>query len=262
MKWWPKVKAFEGQKEFTFAPKGLTILWGPNGSGKSSLLKLLARLTHCEQGGVPLVSETSVEHFLCRHPDKGHKDGARLISDGTPVHFFDPSATPGLDGGQFDFDFTEDAMGYSMVKQSSGQHVNMGMSRILGSITKLEEVPRKIKTSNVNDLWGAAIDAATRSLERTPGLEGPRTLLLDEPERSLDLPSQRKSWEVFGQQKRFQMIIATHSVFALFIPGATYIDVQKGYLEESRKALLDWVGGFITPTEVVPAAKKQNGKKR
>lgn len=55
VRWLAKVDAIQQQRVFEFKP-GLNILWGRNGSGKTSLIKVLARLFHCEQGNHPLVT--------------------------------------------------------------------------------------------------------------------------------------------------------------------------------------------------------------
>ena len=57
VKWWSDVEAFKEKNRFEFQREGLTVLWGPNGSGKSSLLKVLARATHCEQAGSPMITQ-------------------------------------------------------------------------------------------------------------------------------------------------------------------------------------------------------------
>ena len=57
IEWWSK--PFPRKRTFNFKP-GINVLWGPNGSGKSTIIKALARLTHCEQGGVSTVTQHSV----------------------------------------------------------------------------------------------------------------------------------------------------------------------------------------------------------
>ena len=49
--WWKDVKTLKNKKIFTFKP-GINIIIGKNASGKSTLLMLLARHFHCEQGGI------------------------------------------------------------------------------------------------------------------------------------------------------------------------------------------------------------------
>jgi predicted ATPase len=244
VEWWPKIKLFEGKTRFEFQKAGLTVLWGPNGSGKSSLLKVLARLTHCEQGGTPLVTRDSVG-CLRGSFGSGPATGARIKTDGKPVHFCDPSATPGLVGGMagFDWDFGIDGIqGVFAQRSSSGQQTTYKFNRILESAAKItaeSKVEWKIRRPDQYEDYDYAdeIRQTVKLLEANIDEDGPPTILLDEPGRSLSIPRQAELWNILARQQRFQIIVATHSVFALHVMGAKYIDVQPGYLEESRKEL-------------------------
>lgn len=237
VEWWPKVEAFQGKSLFTFQKKGLTVLWGPNGSGKSSLLKILAHLTHCHQGGSPLVTDDSIRDLKGRD---GPLDGARILTDGKPVHFLDPGAEAGLVGGGAGFDWDFGAEGIQAMfarRNSSGEQTTIKTNRILQSSAELKEVPWKaLRPEKYKDQkWGDATREATKFLTANIDEDGPPTILLDEPGRSLSIPRQAELWHILSQQERFQIIVATHSVFALYLLGSTYIDVQPGYLQESRK---------------------------
>lgn len=73
---------------------------------------------------------------------------------------------------------------------------------------------------------------------------GPKTLIFDEPESGFSLPWQAGLWaNCFSKvdPERFQVIIATHSPFALGIPGANYIELTPGYLSESQAAVMSMV---------------------
>ncbi len=60
------------------------------------------------------------------------------------------------------------------------------------------------------------------------------TLLLDEPSRSLDIPTEALFWgntPVNCEKKDFQCIAATHSPFALLLKNVHYIETKPGYIE-------------------------------
>ena len=64
---------------------------------------------------------------------------------------------------------------------------------------------------------------------------GVPTLLFDEPDRSLDIPLQARFWELMalvGIRRERQIIAASHSVFALGLPGVNYIEVVPGYMDK------------------------------
>lgn len=67
--------------------------------------------------------------------------------------------------------------------------------------------------------------------------QGQRTIILDEPETGLSLPFQAGFWRNVMASKKaagFQIIVATHSPFALNIEGANYIETSPGYLDTCR----------------------------
>jgi len=111
---------------------------------------------------------------------------------------------------------------------------------IEGSVPKLE---RRISESSVNSLWGERIKIANSFLKGS-GKKGQPTVLLDEPARSLDLPAQVQIWRlVRAYAERVQFIVASHSLYALNIPGANYIELTDGYMDDSTRclgALLEW----------------------
>jgi len=242
IKWWTKVKGLQRRKVFRFEP-GLNLIVGPNGSGKSSILKALATLTHCHQGGVPKVTNESIQVFHRRWNKKTEKkvlDGMEIVTDGQPVHFFDPEATPGLMAGgtAFDYDFgmvgIQDMFGPQ--SSSSGQAVLMRMGRILMAAKDLpagavvEEAARVYKDE---ELW----EVAKRGLEGTIE-KGQRTVLLDEPDRSLDLLNQVTVWAALHRwMPHIQIIVASHNPLAFGRKRAHYIETVKGYTEECEVAL-------------------------
>jgi len=233
VEWWADIEAFKGKDKFEFQKAGLTILWGPNGSGKSSLLKVLAHLTHCHQGGSPLVTNESVRAV------KGHS-GASILTDGKPVHFLDPGAEAGLvgDGAGFDFDFMAEGMNAMFARRSSsGEQTTAKTNRILQSSAELKEVPWKVTHPDKykDQKWADETRQATKFLTANIDENGPPTILLDEPGRSLSIPRQAELWHILANQERFQIIVATHSVFALYLMGAKYLDVKPGYLAECRE---------------------------
>lgn len=68
---------------------------------------------------------------------------------------------------------------------------------------------------------------------------GPKTLIFDEPESGYSLPWQASLWDnIFAKidPAEFQVIVVTHSPFALDIPGALYIEMTPGYMAESLLA--------------------------
>lgn len=88
-------------------------------------------------------------------------------------------------------------------------------------------------------MWQSAIALAKEGLKAAVEAGQP-TVLLDEPEAGLSLVWQAKLWELLRDPavaQRYQVIVATHSVFGLDVPGATYVDMATGYREEALAAV-------------------------
>ena len=64
-------------------------------------------------------------------------------------------------------------------------------------------------------------------------------LMLDEPDRSLSIPNTVGLWCGFLPRlaKTCQVVVASHSPFALDVPGANVIEMHEGYLDMCRKAM-------------------------
>jgi predicted ATPase len=77
---------------------------------------------------------------------------------------------------------------------------------------------------------------------------GPKTLIFDEPESGFSMPWQVGLWHnVFGKvdPSRFQVIVATHSPFAIGIPGTNYIEMEPGYLRQCLNASQRFVDRLV-----------------
>lgn len=234
--WTKHVPALIG-RTFEFS-SGLNILWGRNGSGKSTLLSILAIWLHAKQGGWSTVTESSVSRIVQRSLDRGEEffDGAELRHDGKPISYLDPDHKTGLIGSAFDDDFFAQGVANTMYQGSSGQRTIRDIS--LAAKASGHGIEYRIRKDTVNDLWKARIELAERMLAPS-GPSGPYTAVLDEPDRSLDIDNAAVLWKsIISGAERRQFIVATHSMFALGIRGASYIELSPGYLEKCLEALL------------------------
>lgn len=95
--------------------------------------------------------------------------------------------------------------------------------------------------------WKIAKDNGAFSVKRAKLAEallaptigaGQRTILMDEPEAGFSLVWQAGFWQNVMSSKQaagFQIIVSSHSPFALNVPGAHYIETESGYIDACRK---------------------------
>lgn len=242
VKWLPQVPALQQPRTFEFKP-GLNILWGRNGSGKTSLTKILARLFHCEQGNQPLVTQESLSTLVGGdlREDVNIKAGVEIDHDGQGVRHFDPGHAVGLMGGgaAFDWDFGKEGIINTLFKGSAGQTTMFRFDRLINEIVegKIPEVEWKFPRARNSPLWADRVKLAAFFLKGRRE-RGQPTITLDEPERSYDLSAQVGVWRFLrAYADQVQFIVAPHSLCALKIPGAHYIELSPGYLARSESVL-------------------------
>lgn len=261
VKWLSSIEAFKAPRAFEFKP-GLNILWGRNGAGKTSLTKVLARLFHCEQSNQPCVTQESLSELVgggFDDVDVDVKQGVRVTHDGQGVRHFDPGHAVGLMGGgaAFDWAFGMEGVANVMFKGSAGQTTMFRFDRLVNEIVagKIPEVTWKISRDSLNGTWDKRAKLAAFFLEANAD-KGPSTILLDEPERSYDLNAQVGVWRFLrAYADQYQFIVASHSLFALKIPGAHYIELSPRYLAGSE-AMLDLLQKWPEETPKKPSAKE------
>lgn len=116
---------------------------------------------------------------------------------------------------------------------------NLAMSILLGHAQFPTKIATTIHKKGVNDLWVRGIEAIEARLEGSIP-RGQSTLLLDELEANYSLVWQARLWRLLAKPElaeKFQIIVATHSAFALGIKHANYIEVAPGFVEEVESAL-------------------------
>lgn len=250
--------------EITFKP-GLNIIFGPNASGKSTLIDIMASYLFAKQSGRSVITSSALGD-LYSDSLVGNKVAvlpAEILHDGQPIIYVDPRQEVGLINGHFDDDFMTDGINSLRSRnQSTGQKTSMRINEAIDILMrtnlfnakkdkkapKVNEFPTefvwKMTKSQVNDFWAARLDFAESMLKSTIPV-GQKTILMDEPESGFSLVWQYGLWSnvlASEEASKFQLIIATHSPYALNVPNANYIDVVPGYreqcLNELRAALL------------------------
>lgn len=246
---------FQGRKKLEFKP-GLNVLFGPNGCGKSTVLQILARTMCATQGGISAVTEAAVHDNVDMLAGIGRAKtgmrsniGLKVAHDGQPAVFCDPRARIGLlgTGGAFDDDFFEEGLNEisTMGKRSHGQaslsRASVALAVLEGKAQFPSEVVRRVNRKQVNSTWCQALDVLEADMVATVS-RGQGSVLLDEPEANFSLVWQSRLWKRLADKavaNNFQVIVATHSPFALAIAHAHYIDFVPGFRAEAEAMLYE-----------------------
>lgn len=238
---------------------GLNILFGQNSCGKTSALAIMGAFCGCphDSGGW----SRFVPPFFSFENKKDKFKYPKMFAEVSPGHCtadvdWDGTATfsrpPNVGKRLFeDFDplySDDDMINTIFTKPSSGAEKAGELFRIEKAMQAPPDItipPETIYTCGgstsykyCNDEWKWAIDEFTAHVKTLPRT-GPPTLLLDEPDRSLSIPNTVGLWCGFLPRlaKTCQVVVASHSPFALDVPGANVIEMHEGYLDMCRKAM-------------------------
>jgi predicted ATPase len=258
--WASSMAFFTKNPRVDFKP-GLNVVFGKNGSGKSTLARLLALSLAAEQGGVSTATQSWMT-TVCNRSKPELTLPCEVAHDGQPAMYLNARATPGLVGGSFDDDFFSEGLQRTLQKGSTGE---LGLTHLTRIIQVLNgKAPAEgsghplVASGFPSDIvwkvqrWGreCAHDQQIALLEGLLAPKcavGPKTIILDEPDSGFSLAWQEGFWSnilATVDPAAFQIIVATHSPFALKLPNAHYIEMTPGIIAESETALscLDYRG--------------------
>ncbi len=245
-----KLDAFKNGREYEFKP-GINIVIGRNGCGKSTLLNLIALYTLCYKKNMTKLPDDVIE-MLEYFEDFGDddeklKDGVDIMSDycGVVYNYITQS------------DITKNNALSSVANLSlymSNNHASTGESMInslghlLDLLFKNKDVQFPIdkireRAKHCNDLWQARFNNMLayykRNQVKTNEEDFEFTLLLDEPDRNLDIVNIDNIYPVLSyRRKKTQVIAVVHNPILIYklskLDYVNFVELTDGYLNDIK----------------------------
>lgn len=249
-------------RKFEFTPK-CNILFGQNGSGKTTIMKVAAGYTGIEtkakQDGGGWSKPPRIMSFgkKVEFPASFVETTiggvtADVVWDGMPCFYNSASLSEaGANLGYFvdSAEGSPDGM-MDMMEQvslitghySEGELRNHKISKVVKAMQKPPSPWPPTLGEHASDSAKSYAQYVKKLLPKEGGI---RTLLWDEPDRSLSVENQILFWTRFIPhflETGVQIIVATHSYIPMFLPQFSFfniIDVEKGYYASSKRHFLN-----------------------
>lgn len=250
------LEAFKNGVEYNFRP-GINIIIGPNGSGKSTLIRMLSMFFWCSTG-----MESSYEKGLgiddsdrMFNEDESLRDGIVINHDyTTKVFILKPYRDMKQDEDLLNFE------NFSLMFHSKNSSVGEGTTLSLQSLFNLmfkegqtyDFITKDLETraNSMNDYLGERYKKFLKYYKENRIIPGPDekelTVLMDEPDRNLDIFNIDNLSEVLSFHKpQTQIIASIHNPLLIYrlsgIEEINFIELEENYLYRVKRTLKDIV---------------------
>lgn len=244
---------FNKNKSITFK-SGINVIVGLNGCGKTTLLNLIRRYTLCLTNMTSTCPSGNMEFIkLLFFDDDKICDGIKVISDYQGVVF-----------NMLDYKVLEEESNclqsaskfntyINMLNCSTGEGISSGLDSLFNVMfdpkTNLEFPIKKLKEIVINKYLPAQSKAKAKQLlqyyrENSFQYDNPKdfefTVLMDEPDRNLDINRVKEVYNILSHKKdNTQIIAVVHNPVLIYrlskSKNVNIIEMTKGYVEDVVK---------------------------
>lgn len=236
-------KVFNNGDEFTFE-KGINVIIGPNGTGKTTLLNLIKHYTFCNNQYYSTVSDSALDWSVYFDGDT-FLNGVDVIGDyeNTVFNFIHAVEMKGKHELQNITEMTlfmgnKASMGEQVVN-SLGMFFRKIFSNEVDVNFPLHKLKRYINKNDINSLWSERFKQIyEHTVKNKKKFVQPQyTMLIDEPDRNLDINNLEQIYGVVKTQKEdTQAIYVIHNPVLLYrlskLDYIHFIEMEKGYLQK------------------------------
>ena len=225
---------------------GVNIIIGKNGSGKSTLLNLISMYTLCETTMMSAVPSNAIEYPRIFKDDNTVYNGVLIHHDYiSKVFKYKPAIEMNNDEAQQNF--TNFNLYINTVKASCGEGTMVALNCLFNElfgknnyeypIKKLQEI-----ADSSNDVWKANITSLLNyyKANRCKLNNWSITVLLDEPDRNLDIDNIQQLYGILSYQKEnTQLICVIHNPMLIYklskVEHINFVELTEGYLDSIKK---------------------------
>lgn len=245
-----KIKAFKTGTEYNFKP-GINIIVGPNGSGKSTLINMLRLFFWCSSSmeskfpdGLDMMDQDRLFN-----DDNSLRDGIEIKSDySLKVFSLKPYKDFKRDNGFSNF--SNFSLMASSMRASVGEGTLLSLKALFNLIFNKEQdykfVALEIKNeiNHINDLWKTRFTNLYEYYKKNQikPKENEVTILLDEPDRNLDILNIDDVYGILSFHKpQTQIIASIHNPILIYKlsknKDINFIELETGYFDKVREII-------------------------
>lgn len=241
--------SFKNGVSYEFKP-GVNIIIGKNGCGKTTLLSLISWYTLCFADGIKSKIPNSLLKMNMRLFDDDDKlyEGINIIGDYSGRVFQYIPRSEILSQGSESVMSSKEAFCLAAKKASTGEGVLDGLGLLFEVMFSGESHQFPIKglleiKNGVNDHWSKKISSLLDYYKKNQvdisQEDFEFTVLMDEPDRNLDIDNIKTIYDILSFHKPETQIIATlHNPILIYklseIQDINFIEMTPGYLQKIK----------------------------
>lgn len=242
----PSIAAFKNDEEFTFLP-GVNVIIGCNGCGKTTLMNLIAAYMFCEDTMQSTIPTTGIQFPRIFDNNDNVYDGINIYAD-YAGKVFRLIPIMEMDKNSINNNINNFSSYLTGTTSSTGEKGIIGVQSLFNAMFNQDDYAFPIKELKVmqasNEVWEKRITNLLKYYKRNrlkiSNEDYEFTVLMDEPDRNLDIFNVAQMYDILAFHKPQTQIIATiHNPLLIYklskLDCVNFIEMSNGYLDSILK---------------------------